>query len=147
HATIDTKRRLFFVSFANDVSPVQTVPKGIAEVSILNVEENNIDYLYKKEKEHGNLFDNFLIAEECKYEDKKKIPIIKKIPVKTKEAVLLLSFLAAKESQLDLEGVSDMQREEYRRGLKLPYGVSLFISEESSCSLELFDLKETNAST
>ncbi|OIR56701.1 MAG: uncharacterized protein A8A55_2547, partial [Amphiamblys sp. WSBS2006] len=29
HATIDTKRRLFFVSFANDVSPVQTVPKGI----------------------------------------------------------------------------------------------------------------------
>ncbi|OIR56467.1 MAG: uncharacterized protein A8A55_2787 [Amphiamblys sp. WSBS2006] len=33
--------------------------------------------------------------------------------------------------------------EENKRGLKLPYGVSLFVSEESSCCLDLFDLTET----
>ncbi|OIR56826.1 MAG: uncharacterized protein A8A55_2424, partial [Amphiamblys sp. WSBS2006] len=143
HPEVDTERKLFFVSFADDVSPVQAIPEGIAEVSILRTKENNIDYLYKKEREHGNFFDSFLIAEECKHEDKGKNPRIKNIPVKRKEAVLLLSFLAAKEIQLDLEGVSDIQREEYKHGLQIPYGVSLFVSEENSCCLKLFDLTET----
>ncbi|OIR56099.1 MAG: uncharacterized protein A8A55_3157, partial [Amphiamblys sp. WSBS2006] len=102
HVTIDTDRKLFFVSFADGVSPVQAVPKGIAEVSVVRPEESNIDCLYKKEREHGNIFDRFLIAEECKREDKKKTPRIKNFPAKRKEAVLLLSFLAAKEFRLDL---------------------------------------------
>ncbi|OIR56448.1 MAG: uncharacterized protein A8A55_2806, partial [Amphiamblys sp. WSBS2006] len=146
-ATIDTKRRLFFVSFANDVSPVQAVPEGIAEVSVVGPNENKIDYLYKKEKEHGNLFDNFLIAEECKSEDKKKKPRIKNIPAKRKEAALLLSFLAAKEFLLDPETASNMHGEKYKRELKLPYGVGLFVSKENSYSLKLFDLKETKIKT
>ncbi|OIR55986.1 MAG: uncharacterized protein A8A55_3270, partial [Amphiamblys sp. WSBS2006] len=50
HAEVDTERKLFFVSFADDVSPVQAVPEGIAEVSVLGPEKSNIDYLYKKEK-------------------------------------------------------------------------------------------------
>ncbi|OIR55709.1 MAG: uncharacterized protein A8A55_3545, partial [Amphiamblys sp. WSBS2006] len=144
HAEVDTKRKLFFVSFADDVSLAQAVPEGIAEVSILGPEKNNIDYLYKKEKVHGNLFDRFLIAEECKYEDKGKPQRIKNIPAKRKEAVLLLSLLAAKEFQLDLEAISDIHGEEGNKwGLKLPYGVSLFVREENSCCLELFDLTET----
>ncbi|OIR58409.1 MAG: uncharacterized protein A8A55_0806 [Amphiamblys sp. WSBS2006] len=144
HAEVDTERRLFFVSFANCRSPAQTVPGGIAEVSVLGPDENNIDYLYKKAKEHGNLFDRFLIAEECKREDKKKSRRIKNLPGKRKEAVLLLSFLAAKEFQLDLEAALLIHGEEGNKWvLKLPYGVSLFISEENSYSLELFDLTET----
>ncbi|OIR55663.1 MAG: uncharacterized protein A8A55_3591, partial [Amphiamblys sp. WSBS2006] len=92
----------------------------------------------------GNIFDGFLIAEECKYEDKKKTLRIKNIPAKRKEAVLLLSFLAAKKSQLDLEAVPSIHGEEGNKwGLKLPYGVNLFVSEESSCCLKLFDLTET----
>ncbi|OIR58401.1 MAG: uncharacterized protein A8A55_0802 [Amphiamblys sp. WSBS2006] len=143
HAEVDTKRKLFFVSFANDVSPVQTVPEGVAEVSVLNVEESKIDYLYKKEREHGNIFDRFLVVEECKREDKGKIPRIKNFPAKRKEAILLLSFLAAKEIQLDLKTMSDIQRKGHKWGLKLPYGVCLFVSEENSCYLEPFDLTET----
>ncbi|OIR56479.1 MAG: uncharacterized protein A8A55_2772, partial [Amphiamblys sp. WSBS2006] len=34
-----------------------------------------------------------------------------------------------------------------KRGLKLPYGASLFISEESSCCLKIFDLTETRIKT
>ncbi|OIR55576.1 MAG: uncharacterized protein A8A55_3678, partial [Amphiamblys sp. WSBS2006] len=61
-----------------------------------------------------------------------------------KEAALLLSFLAAKETQFDLEAEPSMHREEGNKwGLKLPYGVSLFVSEENSCCLDLFDLTET----
>ncbi|OIR56473.1 MAG: uncharacterized protein A8A55_2778, partial [Amphiamblys sp. WSBS2006] len=135
-------------SFADDVSPVQAVPEGIAEVSVLGPEKSNIDYLYKKEKEHGNIFDCFLITEECKREDKDKRPRIKNIPAKRKEAALLLSFLAAKGFQLDLETAPSMHGEEENKwGLKLPYGVSLFVSEESSCCLDLFDLTETRIKT
>ncbi|OIR56472.1 MAG: uncharacterized protein A8A55_2779 [Amphiamblys sp. WSBS2006] len=141
---VDTDRKLFLVSFADEASPVQTVPKGIAEVSVVGPEESNIDYLYKKERDHGNLFDRFLIAEECKYEDKKKTQRIKNIPAKRKEAALLLSFLAAKEIQLCPEAASDIRGEEGNKwGLKLPYGVSLFVSGENSCCLKLFDLTET----
>ncbi|OIR55896.1 MAG: uncharacterized protein A8A55_3359, partial [Amphiamblys sp. WSBS2006] len=137
-------RKLFFVSFADEASPVQTVPEGVAEVSVLGPEENNIDYLYKKEREHGNLFDRFLVVEECKREDKNKTPRIKNLPAKRKEAALLLSFLATKEIRLDLEEALSMHREEGNKwGLKLPYGVSLFVSEESSWCLDLFDLTET----
>ncbi|OIR56703.1 MAG: uncharacterized protein A8A55_2549 [Amphiamblys sp. WSBS2006] len=144
HAEVDTERKLFFVSFANDVSPVQAVPEDVAEISVLRTKENKIDYLYKKEKEHGNLFDRFLAVEEPKREDKEKITIIKKMPAKTKEAVLLLSFLAEKESQLDLEAAPSMHGEEgNKRGLKLPYGVGLFINKKNSCCLKLFDLAET----
>ncbi|OIR56262.1 MAG: uncharacterized protein A8A55_2992, partial [Amphiamblys sp. WSBS2006] len=139
---------LFFVSFASAVSSVQAVPKGIAEVSVVRPEESNIDYLYKKEKEHGSIFDRFLIAEECKHEDKEKRPRIKNIPAKRKEAALLLSFLAAKEFRLDLEATLSMHGEGGNNwGLKLPYGVSLFVSEESSWCLELFDLTETRIKT
>ncbi|OIR57451.1 MAG: uncharacterized protein A8A55_1787 [Amphiamblys sp. WSBS2006] len=143
HITADTRRKLFFVSFANDVYSVQAVPEGIAEISILRIKENNIDYLYKKEREHGNIFDRFLIAEECKREDKGKTSRINNIQVKRKEAVLLLSFLAEKEFQLDLKTVSDIQEEGNKRGLQIPYGVNLFVSEERSSSLKLFDLTET----
>ncbi|OIR56641.1 MAG: uncharacterized protein A8A55_2611, partial [Amphiamblys sp. WSBS2006] len=144
HVTVDTERKLFFVSFADEASPVQAVPEGIAEVSFVRPEESNINYFYEKEREHGNIFDDFLIAEECKYEDKKKTLRIKNIPAKRKEAALLLSFLAAKGFQLDLEEALPMYWEEGNNlGLKLPYGVSLFVSEESSYSLELFDLTET----
>ncbi|OIR58403.1 MAG: uncharacterized protein A8A55_0808 [Amphiamblys sp. WSBS2006] len=143
HAEVDTERRLFFVSFADDVSSVQAVPKGIAEVSVLRTKESKIEYFYKKEKEHGNIFDSFLIAEEFKRGDNKKTPIIKNMPEKRKEAVLLLSFLAEKEFQFDLKTISDIQREEYKWGLKLSHGVSLFVSEESSCNLEVFDLTGT----
>ncbi|OIR57483.1 MAG: uncharacterized protein A8A55_1752 [Amphiamblys sp. WSBS2006] len=144
HDTVDTERKLFFVSFASAVSPVQAVPEGIAEISVLNVEENSIDYLYKKEREHGNIFDSFLIAEEFKCEDKKKNPRIKNFPAKRKEAVLLLSFLAEKGFQLYLEAASSMHGEEGNKwGLKLPYRVSLFVSKENSCCLNLFDLTET----
>ncbi|OIR58407.1 MAG: uncharacterized protein A8A55_0804 [Amphiamblys sp. WSBS2006] len=144
HAEVDTERKLFFVSFANDVPPVQAVPEDIAEVSVVGPEESNIDYLYKKEREHRNIFDSFLIAEECKREDKKKSLRIKNIPAKRKEAVLLLSFLAAKEFHLHLEeALSTHGKEGNRWGLKLPYGISLFISEESSCCLKLFDLTDT----
>ncbi|OIR55916.1 MAG: uncharacterized protein A8A55_3336, partial [Amphiamblys sp. WSBS2006] len=138
-----TERKLFFVSFADEASPVQAVPKGIAEVSVVRPEESNIDYLYKKEKEHGSIFDRFLVVEECKREDKDKRPRIKNIPAKRKEAALLLSFLAAKEFQFDLEAISDIHGEGNKWGLKLPYGTSLFISEENSCCLKLFDLTET----
>ncbi|OIR55718.1 MAG: uncharacterized protein A8A55_3536, partial [Amphiamblys sp. WSBS2006] len=66
-----TEQKMFFVSFPNGEVSVQAVPEGIAEVSIPGPEEISvIDYLYKKEKEHGNLFDSFLIAEECKYGDR-----------------------------------------------------------------------------
>ncbi|OIR56491.1 MAG: uncharacterized protein A8A55_2766 [Amphiamblys sp. WSBS2006] len=140
-ATIDTKRRLFFVSFANDVSPVQAVPEGIAEVYVLGTKESNIDYLYKKEKEHGNLFDRFLVAEEPKREDKERNPRIKNFPAKRKEAALLLPFLAAKEFQLDLKTVPDIQKEGNKKGFKLPYGITLFVNEGNSCCLKLFDLK------
>ncbi|OIR56148.1 MAG: uncharacterized protein A8A55_3106, partial [Amphiamblys sp. WSBS2006] len=144
HVTIDTDRKLFFVSFADDVSPVQAVPKGIAEVSVVGSKESKIDYLYRKEREHGNIFDRFLVAEDCKNEDKEKTPRIKNLPAKRKEAALLLSFLAAKETQFDLEAEPSTHGEEENKwGLKLPYGVSLFVSEESSCCLELFDLTET----
>ncbi|OIR56608.1 MAG: uncharacterized protein A8A55_2645, partial [Amphiamblys sp. WSBS2006] len=144
HAEVDTERKLFFVFFATDIFPVQAVPEGIAEVSVLGPKENSIDYLYKKEREHGNIFDRFLIAEEFKREDKEKIPRIKSFPAKRKETVLLLSFLAAKESQLYPETVPDIHGEKGNgNGLKLPYGVGLFVSEENSCSLDLFDLTET----
>ncbi|OIR58412.1 MAG: uncharacterized protein A8A55_0803 [Amphiamblys sp. WSBS2006] len=144
HTEVDTERRLFFVSFADDVSPVQAVPKGIAEVSVLTVEENNIEYCYKKEREHGNIFDRFLITEECKGEEKKKTSRIKNIPAKKKEAILLLSFLAAKEFRLDLKAALFIHGEEGNKwGLKIPYGVSLFVSEENSCCLKIFDLTET----
>ncbi|OIR55887.1 MAG: uncharacterized protein A8A55_3367, partial [Amphiamblys sp. WSBS2006] len=138
-----TERKLFFVSFADEASPVQAVPEGVAEVSVLGPEKSNIDYLYKKEKEHGSIFDRFLVAEDCKREDKKKPPRIKNIPAKRKEAALLLSFLAAKGFQLELKAPLSMYWEEGNNlGLKLPYGVSLFVSEESSCCLDLFDLTE-----
>ncbi|OIR56610.1 MAG: uncharacterized protein A8A55_2642, partial [Amphiamblys sp. WSBS2006] len=144
HAEVDTERKLFFVSFADDVSPVQAVPEGISEVSVVGSKESSIDYLYKKEKEHGNIFDRFLVVEECKREDKKKPPIIKNIPAKRKEAALLLSFLAANEFRLDLEAPLFMHGEEENKWeLKLPYGAILFVSEEISYSLELFDLTET----
>ncbi|OIR56420.1 MAG: uncharacterized protein A8A55_2836, partial [Amphiamblys sp. WSBS2006] len=144
HVTVDTERKLFFVSFADEASPVQAVPEGVAEVSVLGPEENNIDYIYKKEREHGNIFDRFLAAEECKREDKEKRPRIKNIPAKRKETIFLLSFLATKGFQLDLEAAPSMHGEEGNNwGLKLPYGVSLFVSEESSCCLELFDLTDT----
>ncbi|OIR56243.1 MAG: uncharacterized protein A8A55_3011 [Amphiamblys sp. WSBS2006] len=144
HVTVDTERKLFFVSFASAVSSVQAVPKGIAEVSVVGPEESNIDYLYKKEKEHGSIFGRFLVVEECKREDKKKPPRIKNIPAKRKEAALLLSFLAAKGFQLELKAPLSMYWEEGNNlGLKLPYGVSLFVSEESSCCLKTFDLTET----
>ncbi|OIR55754.1 MAG: uncharacterized protein A8A55_3500, partial [Amphiamblys sp. WSBS2006] len=124
------------------------VPEGIAEVSVVGPNENKIDYLYKKEKEHGNIFDSFLIAEEYKREDKKRKPRIKNFPAKRKEAVLLLSFLAAKEFQIDLEAASSMHGEEgNKKGLKIPYGVSLLINKESSCCLDLFDLTETRIKT
>ncbi|OIR57449.1 MAG: uncharacterized protein A8A55_1788 [Amphiamblys sp. WSBS2006] len=100
HVTVDTERKLLFVPFTGDVSPVQAVPEGIAGISILNVEENSIDYCYKIEKEHGNIFDRFLVVEECKREEKGKTPRIKSIPAKRKEAVLLLYFLAEKNSSL-----------------------------------------------
>ncbi|OIR57065.1 MAG: uncharacterized protein A8A55_2180, partial [Amphiamblys sp. WSBS2006] len=139
-----TEQKLFFVSFRNGELSVQAVPEGIAEVSVLGVKENSIEYLYKKEKEHGNLFDSFLIAEECKREDKRKIPRIKNIPRKRKEAALLLPFLAAKEFQFDLEAASGMHGEEGdKHGLKIPYGVSLFVNEENSFCLKLFDLTNT----
>ncbi|OIR56537.1 MAG: uncharacterized protein A8A55_2719 [Amphiamblys sp. WSBS2006] len=66
-----TEQKMFFVSFQNGELSVQAVPEGIAEVSVPRIKESGIDYLYKKEKEHGNIFDNFLIAEECKREKKK----------------------------------------------------------------------------
>ncbi|OIR56536.1 MAG: uncharacterized protein A8A55_2717, partial [Amphiamblys sp. WSBS2006] len=138
-----TDRKLFFVSFKNGELSVQIVPEGVAEISVLSVEENNTEYLYKKEKEHGNLFDCFLITEECKREDRWKNQTIKNIPRKRKEAALLLSFLAAKEFQFDLEAVSGMHEEENKSHLKIPYGVSLFVSEENSCYLELFDFTNT----
>ncbi|OIR55820.1 MAG: uncharacterized protein A8A55_3434, partial [Amphiamblys sp. WSBS2006] len=126
------------------VSSVQAVPKGIAEVSVVGPEESNIDYLYKKEREHGSIFDRFLVVEECKREDKKKTPRIKNIPAKRKETALLLSFLAANEFQLELKAPLSMHGEEGNKWeLKLPYGVSLFVSEESSWCLDLFDLTET----
>ncbi|OIR57125.1 MAG: uncharacterized protein A8A55_2117 [Amphiamblys sp. WSBS2006] len=140
-----TEQKLFFVSFRNGELSVQAVPEGIAEVSVLGVKENNsIEYLYKKEKEHGNLFDSFLIAEECKREDSRKTQRIRNIPRKRKEAALLLSFLAAKEFRLDLEAASDMHGEEANKTyLKIPYGINLFVSEEKSCCLKLFDLTNT----
>ncbi|OIR56367.1 MAG: uncharacterized protein A8A55_2884, partial [Amphiamblys sp. WSBS2006] len=144
HAEVDTNRRLFFVSFADEASPVQTVPEGVVVISVLGSKENNIDYLYKKEREYGNIFDRFLIAEECKREYKKKTPRIKNFPTKREQASLLLSFLAKKEFQLNLEATLFIYgKEEYKRGLKLPYGVSLFVNKESSYNLELFDLTET----
>ncbi|OIR58365.1 MAG: uncharacterized protein A8A55_0836, partial [Amphiamblys sp. WSBS2006] len=140
-----TEQKLFFVSFPNGEFSVQAVPEGIAEVSVLRKKENNIDYLYKKEKEHGCLFDSFLLAEECRREYKKKIQIIKNIPGKRKEAALLLPFLAEHEFQLDLKaaegGVHGEEESKYR--LKLPYGIILFVSEENSCYLERFDLTNT----
>ncbi|OIR55611.1 MAG: uncharacterized protein A8A55_3643, partial [Amphiamblys sp. WSBS2006] len=108
HAEVDTERKLFFVSFADGVSPVQAVPEGIAEVSVVRSKESSIDYLYKKEKEHGSIFDRFLIAEECKREDKEKRPRIKNLPAKRKETIFLLSFLATKGFQLDLEAAPSM---------------------------------------
>ncbi|OIR55950.1 MAG: uncharacterized protein A8A55_3304, partial [Amphiamblys sp. WSBS2006] len=76
-------------------------------------------------------------------EDKKKTQRIKNIPAKRKEAVLLLSFLAKKEFRLDLEAALFIYGEEGNNwGLKLPYGVNLFINKENSC-MELFDLTET----
>ncbi|OIR56512.1 MAG: uncharacterized protein A8A55_2741, partial [Amphiamblys sp. WSBS2006] len=164
HATIDTQtgtvgvvsrntqtvfqlpeQKLFFVSFPNGELSVQAVPEGIADVSVLGVKESGIDYLYKKEKEHRNLFDSFLIAEECKYKDRWKTQTIKNFPSKRKEAALLLSFLAAKEFQLDLEAASDMHWEEENKcGLKIPYGIGLLITDKnSSCYLELFDFTNT----
>ncbi|OIR57040.1 MAG: uncharacterized protein A8A55_2208, partial [Amphiamblys sp. WSBS2006] len=123
---------------------VQVVPEDIAEISAFGQKERSIDYLYKKEKEHGNLFDSFLIAEECKREDRWKSQTIKNFPRKRKEAALLLPFLAEKELQLDLEEASGMHgEEENKRGLKIPYGINLFVSEENSCCLKLFDLTET----
>ncbi|OIR56305.1 MAG: uncharacterized protein A8A55_2948 [Amphiamblys sp. WSBS2006] len=117
---------------------------GITEVSIVGSKENKTEYLYKKEREHGNIFDSFLIAEECKREDKGNPPRIKNIPAKRKEAVLLLSFIAAKETQLDLEAAPSIHGEEENKwGLKLPCGVSLFVRKESSFCLKLFDLTET----
>ncbi|OIR56338.1 MAG: uncharacterized protein A8A55_2915 [Amphiamblys sp. WSBS2006] len=66
----------------------------------------------------------------------------------TVDFYFLLSFLAAKEFRLDLEAVQSMRGEEgNNRGLKLPYGVSLFVSGENSCCLELFDLTETRIKT
>ncbi|OIR58380.1 MAG: uncharacterized protein A8A55_0837 [Amphiamblys sp. WSBS2006] len=139
-----TEQKLFFVSFKNGELSVQEVPEGIAEVSVLGPQKNNIDYLYKKEKEHGNLFDSFLIAEECKHEDRWKTPRIRSIPRKRKEAALLLSFFAEKESQLDLEVAKEIHEEEGNKTyLKIPYGINLFVSEENSCCLKLFDLTDT----
>ncbi|OIR57945.1 MAG: uncharacterized protein A8A55_1272, partial [Amphiamblys sp. WSBS2006] len=128
-----------FVSFADDVSPVQAVPKGIAEVSVVGSKENKIEYFYKKEREHRNLFDRFLIAEECKREDKEKRPRIKNIPAKRKEAALLLSFLAAKGFRLDLEAPLFMHGEEENKWeLKLPYGAILCEEEPPLyCFVEL----------
>ncbi|OIR56514.1 MAG: uncharacterized protein A8A55_2739, partial [Amphiamblys sp. WSBS2006] len=138
------EQKLFFVSFPNGEFSVQAVPKGIAEVSVLEQKENSIEYIYKKEKDHGSLFDSFLITEECKYEDSWKTPIIKNIPRKRKEAALLLPFLAAKGFQLNLEEASGIHgEEESKYRLKIPYGVSLFITEENSCCLKLFDLTNT----
>ncbi|OIR56196.1 MAG: uncharacterized protein A8A55_3058, partial [Amphiamblys sp. WSBS2006] len=148
HAEVDTERRLFFVSFADEASPVQAVPEGVAEVSVLGPEKSNIDYLYKKEKEHRNIFDRFLVAEDCKNEDKEKRPRIKNLPAKRKETIFLLPFLGEKGFQLDLEAAPSMHGEEWNNwGLKLPYGVSLFVSEESSWCLDLFDLTETRIKT
>ncbi|OIR57485.1 MAG: uncharacterized protein A8A55_1751 [Amphiamblys sp. WSBS2006] len=143
HAEVDTGRKLFFVSFANDVSPLQAVPEGIAEVFVVGSKESSINYYYKKERDHGNIFDRFLVVEECKREDKNKKPRIKNFPEKRKEAVLLLSFLAVKEIQLDLKTALSIQEEKNKHRLQIPYGVNLFVSEENSCCLELFDLAET----
>ncbi|OIR55953.1 MAG: uncharacterized protein A8A55_3301, partial [Amphiamblys sp. WSBS2006] len=100
--------------------------------------------LYKKEKDHGNLFDSFLIAEESKDEDKERNPRIKNFPAKRKEAALLLSFLAEKEFQIDLEAAASIHGEEENKwGLKIPYGVSLLVSEKNSGQLKSFDLTDT----
>ncbi|OIR56308.1 MAG: uncharacterized protein A8A55_2946, partial [Amphiamblys sp. WSBS2006] len=120
-----------------------TVPEGIAEVFVVGSKESSISYYYKKERDHGNIFDRFLVVEECKREDKKKPLGIKNFPVKRKEAILLLSFLAEKEFQLNLEAVPDMQKEENKHRLQIPYGVSLFIDKKNSCCLKVFDLTET----
>ncbi|OIR57037.1 MAG: uncharacterized protein A8A55_2211 [Amphiamblys sp. WSBS2006] len=138
-----TEQKMFFISFPNGEFSVQAVPKGIAEVSVLGVKESGIDYLYKKEKEHGGLFDSFLIAEECKREDRWKSSRIRNIPRKRNEASLLLSFLTAKEFQLDLEATKDMYEEENKSYLKIPYGIGLFVTEENICCLEPFDLTDT----
>ncbi|OIR58375.1 MAG: uncharacterized protein A8A55_0839 [Amphiamblys sp. WSBS2006] len=116
-----TEQKMFFVSFPNDEVSVQAVPEGIAEVSVLGQKEGSIvDYLYKKEKDHGNLFDSFLIAEESKHEERWKGSTIKNFPGKRKEAALLLSFLAAKEFQIDLEAALFIHGEEGNKwGLKI----------------------------
>ncbi|OIR55978.1 MAG: uncharacterized protein A8A55_3275 [Amphiamblys sp. WSBS2006] len=50
----------------------------------------------------------------------------------------------AKEFQFDLEAASDIHEEEENRcGLKIPYGISLLISEEGSSQLKSFDLTDT----
>ncbi|OIR56013.1 MAG: uncharacterized protein A8A55_3240, partial [Amphiamblys sp. WSBS2006] len=138
-----TEQKLFFVSFKNGELSVQEVPEGIAEVFVLEQKESRIEYLYKKEKEHGDIFDSFLVAEECKREDNRKTQRIRNIPGKRKEAALLLSFLAAKEFQFGLEVAKDIHEEEDKSYLKIPYGVNLFVTEENSCYLKLFDLTDT----
>ncbi|OIR56678.1 MAG: uncharacterized protein A8A55_2573 [Amphiamblys sp. WSBS2006] len=140
-----TEHKLFFVSFPNSELSVQEVPEGIADVSVFGKKENNnVEYLYKKEKEHGNLFDSFLITEERKREDRWKIQTIKNFPGKRKEAALLLSFLAEKEFQIDLEAALFIHGEEGNKwGLKIPYGVSLLVSEKSSGQLKSCDLTDT----
>ncbi|OIR56052.1 MAG: uncharacterized protein A8A55_3202 [Amphiamblys sp. WSBS2006] len=87
-----TGQKLFFVSFKNGDS-VQAVPEGVAEVSVLGKKENNsVEYLYKKEKEHGNLFDSFLITEECKYEGRWKGSRIRNFPAKRKKLLFFYLF-------------------------------------------------------
>ncbi|OIR57126.1 MAG: uncharacterized protein A8A55_2115, partial [Amphiamblys sp. WSBS2006] len=138
-----TEQKLFFVSFKNGELSVQEVPEGIVEVSVLEQKESSIEYLYKKEKEHGDIFDSFLVAEECKREDRWKTQRIRNIPRKRKEAALLLSFLAEKEFQFGLEAAKDIHEEEDKSYLKIPYGINLFVTEENSCYLKLFDLTDT----
>ncbi|OIR56125.1 MAG: uncharacterized protein A8A55_3129, partial [Amphiamblys sp. WSBS2006] len=132
------------------------VPKDIAELSILKQDEKSFEYRfrrenivdyyrYKKGKEHGSHFDNLLIVDDTlEHGDKKNPPRIKNFPTERKEAVLLLSFLAEKELVLELGEIQDTHPEEENKwGLELPYGVNLFVNEESSCYLELFDLTNT----
>ncbi|OIR57129.1 MAG: uncharacterized protein A8A55_2116 [Amphiamblys sp. WSBS2006] len=139
-----TEQKLFFVSFKNGEFSVQEVPKGTAEVFVLGPKESGIEYLYKKEKEHRNLFDRFLIAEECKHEDRWKNSRILNFPRKRKEAALLLPFLAAKEFQFDLEVAKEIHEEEGNKTyLKIPYGIGMFVNEKNSCYLKLFDLTGT----
>ncbi|OIR58455.1 MAG: uncharacterized protein A8A55_0769 [Amphiamblys sp. WSBS2006] len=131
-----SEKRLFLVSFSHGQPSIQVVPNGVAEVSVGERTKTSTFYRYRKEGEHEGLLDNLLVAEECSEEKHK---VIERVPGKTKDADLLLSFLAAKEFQINL-------REELDREcrLRIPYGVCLLFSEKSSgCLMKTFCLENT----